>query len=234
MGLKYRFDSFARRRLRHWFEFVGSARYSRPGLDGLDRRLAKYLDYRGGYYIEAGANDGYSQSNTYYLERFRGWSGVLIEPVPALFERCCRERARSKVFNCALIDREDPRRTVTIHYADLMSFVHGSFENVEQEKARVNEAMRVQALRSTYTVEVPAQTMTDVLVAAAAPRRIDFLSLDVEGVEASVLRGLDLERFQIDFILVETRFSREAESILAERYDVADSSFPHDLLLRRR
>src|SRR4051812_36881077 len=41
----------------------------------MDRKLAKYLDFRGGTFIEAGANDGIAQSNTYYLEKHLGWTG---------------------------------------------------------------------------------------------------------------------------------------------------------------
>ena len=49
---------------------------------------ARHLTRRGGVFVEAGANDGYAQSNTYYFERMRGWSGVLIEPVPELAHHC--------------------------------------------------------------------------------------------------------------------------------------------------
>ena len=52
---------------------------SRPALNDLDRKLEKYLNYRDGYFIECGANDGYSQSNTYFLEKKLNWRGLLVE-----------------------------------------------------------------------------------------------------------------------------------------------------------
>ena len=45
-------------------------------LYGMDRKLEKYLDFRGGTFIEAGANDGIAQSNSYFLENKHGWNGV--------------------------------------------------------------------------------------------------------------------------------------------------------------
>ena len=63
-----------------------------------------------GYFVEAGANDGHLQSNTYYFERFKGWTGVLIEPIPELYNRCVRERPRSRVLNYALVPDGYPQR----------------------------------------------------------------------------------------------------------------------------
>lgn len=52
------------------YEAMGNPRYSmKPALDGLDDKFSKYLNFRNGFFIEAGGNDGISQSNTYYLER---------------------------------------------------------------------------------------------------------------------------------------------------------------------
>ena len=61
----------------------------------MDRQLDEILAKRGGFFVEAGANDGYRQSNTYLLERARGWTGILVEAIPDLARRCARERPRS-------------------------------------------------------------------------------------------------------------------------------------------
>ena len=50
-----------------------------------------------GIFVEAGAFDGYGGSNTYWFERFRGWTGVLIEPTPELAARARKGRPRSQV-----------------------------------------------------------------------------------------------------------------------------------------
>jgi hypothetical protein len=51
---------------------------SRPALHGMDVKLDEIIDRDAGFFVEAGAYDGYTQSNTYWLERGRGWRGLLV------------------------------------------------------------------------------------------------------------------------------------------------------------
>ncbi len=107
-----------KKRLSTIFERFGSARFSRPGLD-----LSPYLPAGPGFYVEAGAYDGYTESNTYYLERFKGWTGVLVEAIPALYAECVRRRPRSYVANCALVSSEFPDDEVAMQFGGVMSVV---------------------------------------------------------------------------------------------------------------
>jgi hypothetical protein len=45
-----------------------------------------YLRKTGGFFIECGALDGETRSNTLYLERFLGWRGLLVEANPSNVE----------------------------------------------------------------------------------------------------------------------------------------------------
>ena len=47
--------------------------------------MLKYINYKKGFYIECGANDGVNQSNTWYFEKTK-WKGILIEPVNEVFK----------------------------------------------------------------------------------------------------------------------------------------------------
>jgi FkbM family methyltransferase len=208
-------------------EAAGSKRYSRPGLHGLDRRLEALMPGPG-VFLEAGAHDGYTQSNTYFLERHRGWSGVLVEPVPELRAKCERRRPRSRVFGYALVGPDHDRDQVTVHFGDLMSTVGSG--------AAAAAGLAV-AGRDGYDVDVPARTLSAVLDEAAIGVP-DLMILDLEGLELEVLRGLDLERHAPQWLMVET-LDRSAEqpaldAALAARYELADALSPWDLLYRRR
>jgi FkbM family methyltransferase len=224
-----------RRRL---FELTGSDRYSRPGLDGLDRKIARHLDFAGGFFIEAGANDGVRQSNTYWLERFRGWRGILIEPMPELARECRKNRPAATVVQAALAAHAGNEDTIEMKFAGLMSTAAGAFGTDEATSAHVAAGLRVEKLDTTYVVNVPARTLTQVLDAAGVRGEIDLLSLDVEGMEEEVLRGLDFERFAPRMICVETRPGPGLGQLLESRYDefevLADYGERKDVLFRRR
>jgi FkbM family methyltransferase len=215
---------------RRTFETFGSYRYSRTGAHGIDDKLQRHLDLDGGFFVEAGANDGINFSNTYYLERARGWTGVLVEGIPELYRACIRHRPRSRVVNCALVPPEDEGSLVTMQYSNLQSIVAGAlpYEHVVQ-------GLRSQGER-TYEIEVPGRTLSSVLDESMPPR-FDLLVLDVEGYEAQVLRGLDLNRHAPRFALIEVLegTARAAvDAILGERYEELERLTPTDVLFRRR
>ena len=218
-------------------EALGNARYSRPALHQIDRKLERHLDFDGGFFVEAGANDGYLLSNTYYFEKMRGWSGVLVEPVPALAAECRRNRA-ARVFEAALVAVAEPGDTVELHFAGLMSTVAGALGNEMVTADHVAKGLAVQGLTGSYRLRVPARTLTGILDEARVAREIDLLSLDIEGGEPAALRGLDFKRHAPRFICVEARARAEIDALLAPRYHVAEvlaeAEAYQDVLYQRR
>ena len=91
---------------------------------GLDRMVLPHLPERG-FFVEAGANDGFSNSDTYYLEKARGWNGLLVEPVPqiAAFARSIRS---APVVVAALGSFADDGQQITMSFADSTSQIGGS------------------------------------------------------------------------------------------------------------
>jgi len=203
----------------------------RPALNNLDQKLEKYLDFDKGFFIEAGANDGYTQSNTFFLEKKRKWSGILVEGIPELFEKAKKQRKKSVVYNCALVSREFLEPTVTMHYAHLMSVVDNSLKSVEEQNKHIAAGVDVQNLEKSYSVEVPARTLESILNELPNLPSIDFFSLDVEGYELNVLQGLNLSKYRPRYILVEARFFNEVDSFLKQHnYKMLEKLTVHDFL----
>lgn len=218
-------------------ETLGIGRYSWMALNDLDRKIARHVDYDGGVFVEAGANDGVTQSNTYYLERIRGWTGLLVEPVPALAAACRRHR-RATVISTALVADAAPGAVVELHVAGLMSTVAGAMGDRAATQRHVATGLAVQGLASSAVIQVPAQTLSGVIDAAGLRGEIDLLSLDIEGGEAAALRGLDLARHAPKFICVEARDEAAIGAILDRRFRLeevlTDLGSHRDLLYARR
>jgi FkbM family methyltransferase len=204
---------------RSLFEFFGCAKYSKMGMGGLTEKLNKYLNFKEGVFIEVGANDGVAQSNTYYLEKILKWKGYLIEAIPELSERCKKNRRRSLVFNCALVSPEDHGKEIKINY--------------DKDSRGLMSKIGDCGQRSSFceTVSIRGRTLTDVLEQASA-QKIDFFSLDVEGFELEVLKGLDLNKYRPTLMLVETSQVEAVDAILFNSYDRIDLLSHHDYLYR--
>ena len=127
------------------------ARGSLSVLTSLDIKLAEQLQYRGGYFVEAGGNDGISQSNTAYFERYLGWKGLLIEPIPDLAARCKANRPQAIVECCALVAKDFPNSVVEMHYCNLMSLVRGARGSLKPTQHMLLQAANTLDLTKSLT-----------------------------------------------------------------------------------
>ena len=211
-------------------EARGEDHLSRPALFQLDARLDAIIDRDKGFFIEAGANDGFTQSNTYWLERFRSWRGVLVEPMPELAAEARLTRPHATVFQCALVSPNACEK-VRMRFGDLMSMVDGA-----REKGWADHGTLL-GWRDPYELDVDGRTLSSLLDEIDAPE-VDLLSLDVEGFEVPALQGLDLDRHAPRYILVEVHDRDEdrppVDAVLAERYEAHGWLSPVDLLYVRR
>jgi FkbM family methyltransferase len=217
---------------RPWLEASGISWLSRPGLNGLDMKLAALMPREGGFFVEAGAYDGFRQSNTYYLAKKKGWRGVLIEPLPWLAAMCGKLRPESQTVCCALGPPELAGTTLQLRHAGLMTMARGSFGDDAMEKKRAAAGLEIQGLPADEVlVDAQVRTLTEVLAGTDTPADFDLLSLDVEGMEAEVLRGLDLDRFLPKALCIEVRHENlpAVVRLLESRYaePLLLSSNPH-------
>ncbi len=154
-----------------------------------------------GYFIEVGAYDGLSMSVTYVFEAL-GWTGLLVEPTPARAEACRVNRPRSRVVHAALGAPGHPptatflvgstkARPGEVSGGDMLSHLQGSTDH----------ASRSDSSRRFTSITVPLTTLSAALGDLNAP--IDFASIDVEGGEWSLIRGLDFAKHQPRVMLVE-------------------------------
>lgn len=148
-------------------------------------------------FLEAGANDGIRNSNSLPLEN-NGWTGILVEPNNRQYQSCIRNRPNCISYNKALVSFEYEGETIKGSFGDNakdFGLVGGvRFDYWEKH----NELQDHQE----HLVDVGVMTLSEVIEQSklGCP---SFISLDVEGYELEILKGLNVNIHRPDLILIE-------------------------------
>ena len=176
------------------------------GLNKLDEQLSQFTNYNNGYFIELGANDGISQSNTKHLELFQGWHGILIEPSPRQFAKLIRNRVRkNSFFMCACVAFDFSGTKIDLIYSNLMTVALDGRNDILNPAAHAIDGEKYSFKEASFNFTAEARSLQSLMDEAGSPKLIDLLSLDVEGGEMEVLKGIDFKKTNFKYILVETR-----------------------------
>lgn len=155
-----------------------------------------------GFFVEMGATDGVSLSNSYLLEAKFGWDGILAEPARCWHESLRRNRRAQVDTRCVWSESGrlvEFRETNTAEFSTVDILADSDHHGDERTSG------------STYLVETVS--LNDLLDERRAPRDMDYLSLDTEGSELEILSGLDLSRWQFRVITCEHNYSGNREQI---------------------
>jgi FkbM family methyltransferase len=151
----------------------------------LDIKLDKFLQKEQGFFIELGANDGLTQSNTAFLEFYRNWKGILVEPSIDVCKQCINNRPNSKCFNFACVSNDYESEYI------LGDFNGHCMSSVGGKRANLSELIKVPVITLEKLLDMNEVT------------KIYFLSLDAEGYELPILKGLNLDRYRPLYMLIE-------------------------------
>ena len=146
-----------------------------------------------GFFVDVGAHHPFRFSNTHYFYEL-GWSGINIEPNPEGISLIQSARPRDI---CLQLGVSDCPGQLTYYQFDEPALNTFDYETV---KAKVEE----NRYKLKSTCEVRVQRL-DVILAEHLPenQKIDFLSIDVEGLDLSVLKSNNWEIYRPRFILIE-------------------------------
>jgi FkbM family methyltransferase len=160
--------------------------------NGEDVVLARAFAGRSeGFYLDVGANDPTEDSVTRHFYD-RGWRGVNIEPQLSYYEALCKARPRDTTLNIGIAATSG---TLTMHYVPRAPGMSTFSE--DQAKLLADAGYELEQR------ELEVRPLDEVL-AEHADQVIDFLKVDVEGLEHEVLGGVDWSRWRPRVIVVET------------------------------
>jgi len=148
-----------------------------------------FHDRRGGFFVDVGAGHYQHSSNTYYLEKHLGWSGIAMDALPEFEAGYRLNRPRTKFFAYFVSDKTDSVATLWV-----------SPKNTQMSSLQRDIPEQYAGPASPVSVRT---TTLNALLAREHVETIDFLSVDVELAEQAVLTGFDLGRYRPALVCIE-------------------------------
>jgi len=199
---------------------------SQAGQDLIVDRI--FAGKRGGTFVDVGGYDGTTGSNTLFFEQWRGWYGVLVEPVPAQLDKARLVR-RCPCLALAVAATEGSAEFIEITEGfTQMSGLAGTYE------AGLLDRVRADPRHKERTLRVETRTLSRILDDSAIPEP-DFISLDIEGGEAEVLAAFPFDRHAVGVWAIENNTGTDAIALImqANGYDLVEFCGPDEIWRRR-
>lgn len=179
--------------------------------------LAASKSYSPKYFVEFGATDGLSLSNTWLLEKRLEWSGILVEPAKIWHTQLRANR------NCIIDTRCVANKSrEKVRFLEVNQIDKGSPE-LSGMKEFSNNGDWASDIRQKESMEYLVETVSleDLLNEHNAPEEIQFISIDTEGSELEIIKDFDFNSRRINTICIEHNFvekNRKAINTLLTNY----------------
>jgi hypothetical protein len=187
----------------HGLKVAGEQRlYLNDAKNDLWIRECVFPGLRSGYFVEAGAGNGFNGSSCYILEREFGWRGICVEPNNLLFGQLAKSRPRSIHENVCLTASSRSVRFIAGEPGSLDPHLSGIRENLLQYKNGGDQVV----LRGREIAK-PGTPLADLLGKHRAPSLIDYAALDLEGSELEVLSSFPFGKYHFRAVSMECAYS---------------------------
>jgi len=178
--------------------------------------------------VEVGVANGTRGSNTLLFEK-RGWNTLCIDPIPKHVAQAKETRKQVLECACSNFNGYDYFTSYDIGENNIqssLSSLHTDKRLIESHKDIIND---------TDTFMVRVKRLTAILDEQKWSKQIDFVSIDTEGTELDVLRGLDLGKYQVKLLVVENNFedSDVAEYLECFGFEHDQRFFVNDFFVNR-
>lgn len=161
---------------------------------------------RNGVFIDIGAYDGITFSNSYFFEKKMNWTGICFEPNPIIFKKLAEVR------NCTTINGGVSVKNTVLTYKQFsgnqeLEMLSGFSDFFSQEQlSRIENELNLEKNSSTEIIQVQTYSLNDLLKVRKL-NKIDYCSIDTEGGEFEILKTIDFEENYFSTLSIEDNYN---------------------------
>ena len=162
-------------------------------------------------FVDVGAHDGKTLNNTLFFEQTRKWTGINIEPIPSVFATLTRNRPGCVNINGACSDFDGTSKFILVEgYSEMLSglkddYDERHYQRLIRETNSLGGSVREQDVATYKLSTILEKNKCD---------RVNYLSIDVEGAELSVVKGIDFTKVFIDLIGFENNYDDKGQEVV--------------------
>lgn len=171
-----------------------------------------FHDYKYGIFVDVGAHDGITYNNTLmYSDKYK-WNGYNIEPIPSVFELLEKNRPNCVNLNCAVSDEDGMAEFIlNTGYTEMLSGLKKNYDN--RHISRLEHELATYGGNSNIC-NVETKRLSTIFKDLNI-KYVNYLSIDVEGAEMSVLKSIDFDKVFIDVIEFENNYKDKGEECIS-------------------
>jgi len=160
-------------------------------------------------FLEFGATNGLEYSNTFSLEKYFNWTGVLSEPDPQWHRDLKKNRPNTVlIYECVWTKSNEKLK--------FLSSREGVYSTIEKFKFNDQYSMpgnSKKRLESTNILTVNSISLNDLIKKNFNNKSPSYISIDTEGSEYEILLSLDFKRYRPSVITVEHNYTANEKKI---------------------
>lgn len=156
-----------------------------------------------GFYIDIGAHDGVTGSNSCFFDKELKWSGICVEPNPDVFPKLIKNRPNAICINSCISDKDGLDYFTKIDgYAEMLSGLYSTYP--DEHKERIDREVKAMGGK---VEKIPVCTNSfNTIMDFFGVKDVDLLSIDTEGSEHHILKNIDFGKYNIKVICVENNY----------------------------
>lgn len=161
-----------------------------------------FKNKKNGIFVDIGAHDGITISNTYFFEKELGWTGVCFEPLPDIYQQLIKNRSCICI-NACVSEKNEPVDFVQVEgYSEMLSGMVSTYNPKHFQRLQ----REIEKMGGSYVItQVPSVNINTILEQYNL-KNIDYISIDTEGSEFEILKSIDFDKINIYTLSVENNY----------------------------